>query len=434
MDDSTQTDRSLSRHRIACGLISLCLFAALGSWSFATKLAGAVVSSGQFVVDSHVKKVQHPVGGVVGDLLVEEGSAVKKGEVLLRLDATQARANHAIITKRLYEWQARKARLEAERDGSKEIAFPKASAALAMQASFRSAVESEEKLFESRRDLREGKRDQLVERIEQSRNEIAGYERQVAAYTRGLEILASEIGDLQGLYHKKLVSVQRLSALEREAATLEGERGEAMAASARAAGRIAEIKLQILQIDQDLKAEVGQELREAQMQIGELVERLEAARNELSQIDVRAPQDGIVHELTAHTVGGVVSPAADIMLIVPENDALAVDARVRVQDVDQLYVGQEVALRLSAFNRRTTPELVGHVLRVGADQSEDEKTGSAYYEVRVSVSPEELAKLDGLELVPGMPVEAFFKTEELPTIAYFLKPLTDQLERSFREE
>lgn len=426
--------RSLRRHMLASGAVAVLLAAGVGGWAMASTLSGAVVAPGTFVVDSYVKAVQHPTGGVVGELLVTEGAYVEAGETVLRLDATQERAALAIVTKRLDELTARQARLLAERDGLPELRFPPELLARAHEPLAGEAMASETRLFAIRKAAREGNRAQLEERISQLDHEISGYASQQEAFDRSLAILTDETGKLQGLYDQRLVSAQRLNALEREAASVSADRAEAAAFQARAAGRIAETRLQILQLEQDLSAEAGNELRDIDVQLGELVERKIAAEDKLARIELKAPQSGTVHQLAVHTVGGVISPADKIMLIVPGNDDLRVEARINPADIDQIALGQKALLRLSAFNQRTTPELNGEVDRVAADLSEDQRTGQAYYLVRIRIPQEELARLDGLGLVPGMPAEAFIQTGERTALSYFLKPLNDQIARAFRED
>lgn len=437
MPDSNETNdisRSIGRHLMAGLLTSVMLVGGAGAWAAVTNLSGAVVSSGHFVVDSYVKKVQHPTGGVVGEILVHEGGKVKAGDIVMRLDATQTRANLAIVTKRLDELAARLARLEAERDDLERIEFPAWLLARRGNADVSSAIHSETRLFDFRRASRNGKRAQLVERIAQYEHEIEGLKAQETAYADGLTVLASEIKSQESLHDKGIVSVQRLNSLKTQAATYGGERGEKIAYQAQAAGRITETRLQILQIDQDLKTEVGQELREVQAQFGEYVERKIAAEDQLRRIDIVAPQSGIVHQLAVHTVGGVVTPADPIMLIVPEGEDLALEVQIQPKDIDQIQPGHQAVLRLSAFNQRTTPELNGFVSRVAADLSIDEKSGLSYYLVRISVPHQEIAKLAELKLVPGMPAEAMIQTGERTALSYFVKPLSDQINRAFREE
>lgn len=403
-------------------------------WAGTANLNGAVVSHGTFVVDSYVKKVQHPAGGVVGEILVKDGEKVAAGDVLLRLDATFTRANLAIVTKRLDQITARLARLEAERDDKQEIEFPPSLVARQGDPDVAAALYSEERLFAFRRESREGRKAQLRERIAQFEHEIEGLKAQEQAFARGLKVLESEIAALRPLFDQGFVNTQRLNSLETQAATFGGELGEKIAYRAQAAGRISETKLQILSVDQDLKAEVGQELREIQAQISEFVERKVAAEEELRRIDILAPQGGIVHQLSVHTVGGVIAPADVIMSLVPESEELALEVQINPQDIDQVMLAQKAVLRMSAFNLRITPELNGYVSRIAADLTMDERTGISWYLVRIAVAPEELTMLGDLTLVPGMPAEALIQTGERTALSYLVKPLSDQINRAFREE
>ncbi|NGO52065.1 HlyD family type I secretion periplasmic adaptor subunit [Allomesorhizobium camelthorni] len=434
IDQNNDVSASIRRHLLAGLLASVIFVGGAGAWAAVTNLSGAVVASGHFVVDSYVKKVQHPTGGVVGEILVREGDRVKAGDILMRLDATQTRANLAIVTKRLDELAARLTRLEAERDDLAEIAFPDWLLARGDVPDVASAIHSETRLFEFRRQSREGRRAQLAERITQYEHEIEGLKAQQIAYEKGIEILQKEIAALSGLRDQGIVSDQRLNSLKTQVATFGGERGEKIAYQAQTAGRITETRLQILQIDQDLKTEVGQELREVQAQVGEYVERKVAAEDELRRIDIVAPQSGTIQQLAVHTIGEVVTPADPVMLIVPEGDDLALEVRITPKDIDQIQLGHKAVLRMSAFNLRTTPELNGYVSRIAADLATDEKTGISYYLVRLSVPPAELTKLKDLTLVPGMPAEAMVQTGERTALSYLVKPLSDQISRAFREE
>ena len=434
IDEDGGVSRSIRNH-LAAGLVTgLVLVGGTGAWAAMSTLAGAVVVPGHFVVDSYVKKVQHPTGGVVGEILVREGQEVSAGDVVMRLDATQTRAGLAIVTKRLDELAARLARLEAERDDLAAIAFPAWLVDRRGNADVASAIRSETRLFEFRKESREGRKAQLRERIVQFQYEIEGLKAQELAYQRGGEVLEKEIAVLTGLREQRIVSDQRLNALKTQVATFGGERGEKIAFQAQAAGRISETRLQILQIDQDLKTEVGRELREVQAQLGEAVERRVAAEDQLKRVDIVAPQTGMVHQLSVHTVGGVVNPADPVMLIVPEGEDLALEVQVLPKDIDQIHLGQKALLRLSAFNLRTTPELSGAVSRIPADLTTDPRSGLSHYVVRLAVSRAELKKLGSLTLVPGMPAEALIQTGDRTALSYLLKPLSDQISRAFREE
>ncbi|QCI99417.1 HlyD family type I secretion periplasmic adaptor subunit [Agrobacterium larrymoorei] len=425
---------SIRTHLIAALAVSFFLVGGVGVWAATAKLSGAVVASGHLVVDSYVKKVQHPTGGVVGEILVNEGDHVATGQVVMRLDATQTRANLAIVSRRLDELSARRARLEAERDDQQTLTFPQSLLDRQGDLDVAAAMQSETRLFQSRKTFREGQKAQLNERIAQFRHEIEGLKAQEVAYDQGLSVLQAEIGSQKGLRDQGVVSVQRLNSLETQAATFGGERGEKIAYQAQVAGRISETRLQIIQIDQELKTEVGRELREIEGQMGEFAERKVAAQDQLKRVDIVAPQAGVVHQMAVHTVGGVVTPADPIMMIVPEGDDLALEVQIAPKDIDQLQLGQEALLRMSSFNQRVTPEVNGHIVRIAPDLTVDQRTGQSYYLVRLVVNEGERAKLGGLALLPGMPAEAFIRTSERTALSYILKPLTDQITRAFREE
>lgn len=425
--------RSIRRHELAGVALVIFLAMGVGGWAATTQLAGALIAHGSIVVDSNIKKVQHPTGGIVGALFVRDGDQVKAGQVLVRLDDTVTRANLAIVTKGLTELSARKARLEAERDGRDHVDFPPELLAEAGNPAVLEVLNSERKLFELRRSARIGQKAQLQDRISQLRLEIQGIQAQRAAKLQQADIVQKELASVTELYKHNLVQLSKLTELQRQAAQLEGDAGQLLAQSAEAGGRIAETDLQIIQIDRDLSSEVAKETREIDAKIGEFVERKVEAEDQLKRIEIRAPQDGTVFQLSVHTVGGVITPGETIMQIVPATDNLSVEVKVNPRDIDQVRIGQSALLRLSAFNQRTTPEITGTVTRISADTSTDSRTEQAFYAVRISLPPGEVAKLGHVRLIPGMPVEAFVQTGERTMLAYLLKPLQDQLMRTFRE-
>jgi HlyD family secretion protein len=427
------TQKTLHRQILAIGATAIVLVVGLGGWGVTTELTGAVIASGQVVVNSNVKKVQHPTGGVVGELRVRDGDRVKGGDIVLRLDDTQTRANLAIVVKGLDENLARRAREEAERDGRDAVTFPRELTDRIDCPDVASAVNGELKQFETRRLAREGQRAQLKERIVQLKEEISGYQAQKASKTKQIDWIEKELAGVNELWKKNLVPYSRVTALERDKERLEGERGQLVATTAQTRGKITETELQILQIDQDMRTEVGKDLAEIRGKVAELVEKKVAAEDQLKRVDVRAPVDGVVNQLAVHTVGGVIGPAEVAMLIVPDADALEVEAKIQPQDIDQLRLGQLATLRFSAFNQRTTPELNGEVVRVSADVSEDQKSGAHYYTVRIGIPQSEIARLGNLHLVPGMPVESFVQTGSRTMMSYLTKPLSDQVTRAFRE-
>jgi len=425
---------SIRRHLLAGAAAATVLVFGVGGWATTTEFAGAVVAPGSFVVESNVKKVQHPTGGVIGELRVRDGDKVVSGEVVVRLDETITRANLSIVTKQLDELYAREARLRAERDDADTLTFPPGLLERAQEPELAQALENERKLFEHRRASRDGQKAQLRERVAQLREEIEGLARQSAAKTQEIEATRKELESVRFLWGKNLVQIQRITGLERDAAKLAGEQGQIAAATAQAKGKITETELQILQVDQDLRSEVAGNLRDTQAKIAEMIERKVTAEDQLRRIDIRAPQTGMVHQLAVHTIGGVIGPGEPIMVIVPEADALTVEAKVAPQDIDQLHIGQPTMLRLSAFNQRTTPEIMGTVSRISADLSTDPHSGAKFYTVRIALPKEELARIGDLKLIPGMPVETFIQTGTRTVLSYLTKPLTDQVSRAFREE
>jgi HlyD family secretion protein len=434
MKVTSPTRRSMRRHLVAAIVVVLVLVVGVGGWAATAVISGAVVASGSLVVDTNVKKVQHPTGGIVGELRVRDGDRVHAGDVVVRLDETVTRANLAIVTKGLGEMMARKARLESERDGLDTITFPAQLVADAGDPDRAAAMDSERKLFDLRKAARSGQKAQLKERIAQLGEEIAGLTAQQNSKAKEIALIDRELAGVRELWKQNLVQLTRLTALEREAARLDGERGQLVAAAAQAKGKIAETALQILQIDQDIASDVAKELREVDGKIGEFVERKVAAEDQLKRIDIRAPQDGTVFQLAVHTVGGVITAGDPIMLIVPEADNLSVEVKVNPQDIDQLQLNQKAILRFSAFNIRTTPEIEGVVTRISADTSTDQRTGQSYYTVRIAMPAEQIERLGEVKLLPGMPVEAFMQTRDRTMLSYLIKPLHDQFLRAFREK
>jgi HlyD family secretion protein len=401
-------------------------------WARLTEISGAVIAPGKLVVDSNVKKVQHPTGGVVGDLRVKDGDHVKKGDIVARLDETQARTNLAIVTKALDELAARQARDEAERDGADKVTFPAELLSRRSDPDVAQVVASEQRLFEIRQAARAGQKAQLLEQVDQLRQQIQGNLEQEQAKAKEIDWIQQELAGVRGLWKQNLVPFSRVTTLERDGARLEGERGALIASIAQARGRIAETQLKIIQIDEDLRTDVGKDLAEIRGKKSELVEKRVAAEDLLKRIDLIAPQDGKVFQRSVHTVGGVIQAGEVVMLVVPDSDALIIEAKVQPTDVDQIHLGQKAVVRFSAFNRRTTPELNGEVIEIGADVTQDDKRNESYYSVRIQIPDSELTRMEGLRPVAGMPVEAFIETSPRTVMSYLVKPMLEQVDRTFR--
>jgi len=432
MSEPSPTQHSTRQPLLIGAIAVLLLVVGIGGWAATTQLSGAVIASGKLVVDTNVKKIQHPTGGIVGELLVKEGDKVKQGDVVLRLDGTQTRSSLGIVNKAIDELLARQARNEAELNGTTSVVFPTALSARASDPEVARLMTGEKKLFEMRRNARDGQKAQLREQIQQLQLQIQGNQAQETAKAKEIQLIGQELEGVRVLWKQNLVPISRVTALERDSARLEGERAALVANVAQNRGRIAELELKIHQIDQDLSTEVGKEMAENRAKMSEMTERRVAADDQLKRIDLIAPQDGRIFQRSVHTVGGVIQAGEQVMLVVPESDSLMVDTKVAPQDIDQIHVGQHAVLRFAAFNQRTTPELNGEVVHIGADVAQDDKASEPYYSVRIRVLDGELARLEGLQLIAGMPVEAFIETTPRTVASFLVKPLSDQIARAFR--
>jgi HlyD family secretion protein len=422
------------RHELRTGLrVLIALLVVAGGWGALVPLASAVVVPGNLVVQSNVKTIQHPTGGIVAEIAVHDGMRVEAGQLLVRLDATQARASLQVVSKQLDDFRVRIARLVAERDGLPQPEIPSQMAARAAEPEVRTLLASEQSLFMARATARQSQKDLLQSRIAQLGEENSGLEAQLKSTAAQIELIAGELKGVQDLFDKRLVPLTRLTTLQRESARIEGERGQIVSAIAETKAKIGEAQLQIVRIDQDFRTEVVKDLGEAQGKEAELAERAVAARDMLDRIEVRAPTSGVVHQLAAHTLGGVVRAGDTIMQIVPDFDELQIEARLPPNDIDQVRTGQKAFIRFSAFNQRTTPQLIGNVSFVSADTVRDQQTNAPYFTVRVTLPDDERRRLAGLQLVPGMPAEVFMQTGSRTMMSYLLKPIADQLERSFIE-
>ena len=418
------------------------LVGGVGGWAATTELAGAVIAPGTIVVESNVKKVQHPTGGVVGEILVKEGDEVEAGQVVLRLDDTVTRVHarrRALPARRVR--LAREARLLAERDDADTIAFPTELTGTA-QRSVGGRWRSPASRSCSSRDANGADRPALAVARARRANQRGDPRPVGAAGSQGARDRADRPGARRRdrpLQEKSRLHLARLCSCSATRRGLQGERGQLIADIARARGKISETELQIIQIDQDFRTEVLKDLREAQGKIAELKERVTAAEDQLKRVDLRAPQTGFVHQLSVHTVGGVISNGEAIMQIVPRADELVVDAKVAPSDIDQVATGATAIVRIMAGNQRITPEITGVLTRVSADLAREQpqqysvQPPQAYYTVRIALPPAEVGRLKDIRLLPGMPVETFIQTHERTPLQYLLKPLREQIARTFRE-
>nr|CAD6405471.1 HlyD family type I secretion periplasmic adaptor subunit [Rhizobium sp. Q54] len=414
----------ISSRIVISGLLAGVLIIGVGGWAAQAKLAGAVIASGSVVVPDQVKTIQHRDGGIVSDILVDNGDPVKQGDVLLRLDDTQTRVELTIIETQLQQMEAMRARLRAERDGLAMIDFEPDLPP--------SVVAGETKLFQENRQMLASQRQQLRLQADQLREQVEGFAAQSQANDREAAIIDQELEKLDRLLSKGLIPVAQQRDLLRQKARVDGTRGELAAKSAEVLGRISELEVKLLSIDQEARKEAQTAILELDAKMAELRERAVAATDRLARMDVRAPVDGLVYDLQIHTLGGIMAPGATVMSIVPHSDDLQVEVRVPPVDIDRVAVGQAARLRFTAFNQRTTPEVDGTVEVVAAATTLDRATGQPYYLASIELPPGQLLK--GNRLMPGMPVEVFIQTDERTAISFLTKPFTDQMMKAFRED
>lgn len=408
------------------------LVGVLGVWSVNTEIEGAIIADGVVVVENNRQIVQHAEGGIVGRILVRDGNVVDAGDLLIELDDTLLRSELAVAELRLIELQARRARLEAERDEAPSIRFPEALLAHTGAAAA-DQVEGQRVLFAARKETFGKELRQLAEQILQTGNQIEGTEAQLSALIIQEELAREELDVQESALERGLVQSQRVSALRREVAGLSGEIGKLRADIARFKGEVASLEIERVKLENSRREEAITELRDIQFRELELVEERNSLRKRLDRLDIRAPVSGIVYGSTVFAENAVIQPAEALMYVIPQDQPLVVNARVEAIHIDQVYVGQTASLRFPTFNQRITPEVAGLVTAVSADILQDEMTGATYYKVDLIPNPEELLKLRDQALLPGMPVETFLRTDRRTPLSYLTKPFTDYFGRSFRE-
>ena len=421
---------------LSVGFLALVtLLAGFGGWSVFTIISGAIVAPGRIEVENNRQVVQHPTGGVVGEINVQEGSTVEAGQVLLRLDDTSVKSELAVVEGQYFELMARRGGLEAERDGLEAIQFdPKVVRAAAENPEIQILLEGQQRLFEARRTSLQSELNQMQERKVQISAQIDGLDAQLGALEKQLILTTKELADQQNLLDKGLAQASRVSALQREVARIEGLKGEVAASKAEAGGRMVENDIGILRVSSARREDAITRLRDMQYREFEMAERRIVARDALEKLAIRAPMSGSVYGLEVHAVRSVIQPAQPLMYIVPKDRRLVISSRVDPIHVDQVFIRQQVILHFSAFNSRTTPELNGSVVKLSADAFTDEATRVSYYQVEIAPLPGEYDKLEGLILLPGMPVEAFIKTADRSPMSYFLKPMAEYFKKAFRED
>lgn len=424
---------SVKSYVIAGFLTILALFGGMGGWAATTDLAGAVIASGSVVVAGNVKKVQHPTGGVISEIRVKNGDTVKAGDVVVRLDETVMRAGLQLVTKQIDELSGRLARLKAERDNAPSVVFSADLVARASEPDIAEIIAGEQVLFESRYKMRANQKQQLGERITGLLQESAGNTAQASSKSREIDLINKELLGLERLESQQLVRADKMTGMRREQARIQGEMAQLSAAAGQSKDRIAEIEMQKLSIDSEARSDVIRDLRETQGKLVELVERRTAALDQLERTEIRSPADGIVDQMSVFTVGGVINTAEPLMVIVPQNDQLIIEAKIAPHDIDQVRSHKSAVVRFPAFNQSTTPSLNGTLSFVSAELTREPQQNLQYYVARIKINEDEMRRLGGLDVVPGMPAEIQIRTTERSALSYLIKPIEDQFAKAFKE-
>ncbi len=429
---NTSSMRRLMRWFVGSTLLVGC---SVGGWSVAAKVDSAVVTAGTFEVQSNAQAVQHLEGGVVGAILVRDGELVQEGQVLVRLDAAKVIADASIHELKITSLTAEKARLDAERlDRDKieppNLPFPSRQAATALQV----ALATEQSIMNERRSMRASQLSQLDERKRQVEMQIEGLGLKRKSLKEELTQASAELSDYRMLESKGLIRRPVLRQSERDVSRLQGDIGDAEARMASARSQLAETELKIAEMSRNIRSEILTQLQSVTAKLSEVEEERAATQDRLQRLEIRAPRTGLVHELAVHTVGGIINPGQKLMSIIPNTDPLVVNARIRLDEIDQVHIGQRATIRVSSFKLPVAPELEGEVTNLSPDKVVDGQTGQSFFTVRIAIDPGERSKLQGKELTPGLPAEVLIRGETRRVIAYLMQPLTDKIALAFREK
>jgi HlyD family secretion protein len=420
---------------LVLGFISLVvLVGGFGYWAVTANISGAVIAGGRIRVEQNRQIVQHPDGGVIETVEVREGDSVAAGDILVRLDSRRILSELVVIEAQLFELLARQGRLEAERDDAQQVVFDPTLVEAARESVDAAAlIQGQQNLFEARLESQAQERAQLLKRRNQIMEQINGMNAQQASLETQLELIVGELETQQSLLDRGLAQASRVLSLRREEARMLGVAGELTAQKAGARGRITEIGIEILKLGTARREEAITVLRDLQFGKLEVEEKYHRLKERLARLDIRAPVAGIVYDLQFFARRSVIRAAEPILYLVPQDRPLVIVVRVNPVDIDQIFVGQEVALRFSALDSRTTPELRGRVEQLSADAFVDERTRRTYFNALITMLPGEAGKLPaGTKLVPGMPVDAFIRTRDRTPLAYLIRPLADYFARAFR--
>ena len=434
---SSEADKRFpTRGPLIIGLAALVLLVGgFGTWAATTNISGAIVASGQIQVERNRQVVQHPDGGVVAEILVDEGDTVEAGQTMIRLDPTLLLSELTIIEGQYFELVARRGRLQAERDGKDEISFDEIVLAQAdLDPEVAELVEGQRNLFFARRDTVAREIEQLAKRRDQIGNQVDGIAAQQTALASQLSLIERELADQQSLLDRGLAQASRVLALQREEARLSGSVGDMTAQKAQAEGRMTEIDIEILKLETTRREEAITQLRDMQYRERELAEQRLSLIEQLKRLDITAPVSGVIYGLTVFAPRSVIRPADPVLFLVPQDRPLVITVQVPPIHIDEVHMSQQVTLRFAALDQRETPELFGTVTLISADAFTDEQSSASYYRAEIMLSEGEIDRLpEGSVLVPGMPVEAFLRTADRTPLAYLVKPFTDYFTKASRE-
>jgi len=422
-----------SPRRIGLTIAAL-VFGGFGMWATFVPIEGASHAVGTITVKSYKKVVQHLEGGIVKDILVQNGDRVTAGDTILVVDNTQPLAQLEIATTQLVAQSALEARLIAERDNRASVGYPQF--LVNGNANAQLEIAGQNQVFNSRKAAREGEKAVLQQRIEQLESQLVGLRAMHESKTELASSFADELKDIQTLLAEGFADKMRLREIERSSAQMRGEAAELLANIAATNVQIGETRLQIIQSENQFQTEVADLLAQTQTQLKDIRERVFALTDIVTRTDVKAPADGVVNALQVHTIGGVIDPGLPIAEIVPEDDELIVEAQVNPADIDRIAIGQEATIRFSTLSRKSVITVDGRLINVSADAIKDPNNGNQYYLSRVELTDQalETVRVEGFDLVPGMPVEVFINSGARTFLQYVMKPFSNAIARSFRED
>lgn len=420
---------------IAAGYITLLLtFGVFGTWAATAPLASAVVASGTVSVESNRKTVQHLEGGIVSEIVAKEGEIVKPGDIVLKLDPTQAQGTYAVLKNKLSVLRVTEARLDAESASADKIELPQ-DLKDSDDETVKQSIKLQTTIFDDRKRTRDGQIAILNDRISQLGEAVEGLDQQRGAIDNQISSLDEEIARLTKGKASGVVATNQLASVTRAKLDMQGNHGQIASEIAKLRQTISETKLQIVQVNQEFVERAGNDLRDIRDQLNETTERADIARDVLNRTVVRAPVYGMLQNIRVHTIGGVIRAAEPVLDIIPLDDDLIVSAKIRPIDIDSVHVGLDAEVRFSSFSARTTPAIFGKVTVLSQDVIEPTQANQEpYYQARIQVDTKTIPLDLRGRLLPGMPADVIIATGERTLVQYLVKPLTDTFHKSMKEK